>query len=42
MISGNGIRDSVWEVVSLGRWFAKKYRKRAKVPLARIEIALKV
>ncbi len=42
MISGNEIGDSVWEVVSLGRWFAKEYRKRAKVSLVRIEIVLDV
>ena len=42
MASGNGAGDSDWEVVSLGRWFAKKYRKRAMVPLVRIEIVLDV
>ena len=42
MTSGNEVGDNVWEVVSLGRWFAKKYRKRAMVPLVRIEIVLDV
>ena len=42
MASGNEVGDTVWEVVSLGRWLAKEYRKRAKVPLVRIEIVLKV
>ena len=42
MASGNEVGDTVWEVVSLGRWLAKEYRKRAMVSLGWIEINLDV